>query len=549
MDDQAFEKYADQVMLDRYGVIAPLVSRKLTPEEYRAESDRIVGACHQFKSSGKEVRVPRRTLQRWVWWYLHGHRTERGVWISGGGDVALRPTRRSDCGVAKAVTLEIIAEAVRLRSEEPSRSTRAVLELLRSEFEARGETLPPLGEATLRRHLRAKGATRRDLKREGRAYPRYEHPYRNAVWQGDWTQGIPLPDPTDPKKSRLCHLHAFIDDHTRYIVHAEFYFRQNLPCLEDCFRKAILKGGIPERTYWDNGAVYQSRQIQRVAARLGTHVIFATPYAPEGKGKIERWFQTVQSAFYPEARRANLQSLDELNVFFWGWLEESYHQREHSQTKATPKALWEAGAAQIRMPEPATLVDLFLWEETRRVDKTGCVQLGGNRYAVSEHLVGKQVEVRFDPFELSRVRIHFKGAFLETAEPLQMVSQTFRKALPKRVEKPVPLESSEAYRRRLSAGYRREIEAVASRARQAGRIPDCLTRPELAALVCEMLGGRELTVMEAAMLADFFQRNAPLRTETTRTALLRAVEDKGTQRHLRFYLDAVRDARLEGGTR
>lgn len=283
MDDHVFERYADQVMLDRWGVIAPLVTRKLTPEEYRQECDRIVSCRHFFKSTGKEVQVPRRTLQRWLSRYLHGHRTEKGVWISGPGDAALRPGRRCDCGRAKVVTPEIVEEAVRLRAEEPSRTTRTVLDLLRSRYEARGETLPPLAEATLRRHLRARGATRRDMKREGRAYPRYEHPYRNAVWQGDWTQGIPLPDPTDPKKTRLCHLHAFLDDHSRYVVHAEFYFRQNLPCLEDCFRKAVLKGGIPERTYWDNGAVYQSRQIQRVAARLGTHVIFATPYAPEGK--------------------------------------------------------------------------------------------------------------------------------------------------------------------------------------------------------------------------------------------------------------------------
>jgi hypothetical protein len=43
----------------------------------------------------------------------------------------------------------------------------------------------------------------------------------------------------------MSHLHLFIDDCTRYVPHGEFYFRQNLPCLEDCFRKAVLKGGVP----------------------------------------------------------------------------------------------------------------------------------------------------------------------------------------------------------------------------------------------------------------------------------------------------------------
>lgn len=285
-----------------------------------------------------------------------------------------------------------------------------------------------------------------------------------------------------------------------------------------------------------------------MAARLGIQVVFATPYAPQGKGKCERWFQTCQAAFFPEARRANLQTLDELNAFFWGWLEEGYHDREHSELKATPRERWEAGAHRVRMPAPGSLVDLFLWEESRRVDKTGCVPLGGNRYAVGEYLVGKNVEVRFDPFDLARVRIHVNGAFVETAEPVSLTSHTFRKALPRRVEKPTPLESSEAYRRRLSASYRRAVDATVTRLRQGGRTPGCLSRSELAELLRQTLGGRQLTAAEDALLADFFGRNAPLLAEMTRSALLRAVEDKGLQRHLRFYLDAIRDTRLEGGS-
>jgi transposase InsO family protein len=52
----------------------------------------------------------------------------------------------------------------------------------------------------------------------------------------------------------------------------------------------LPQGGAQGRrsscTYWDNGAVYQARQVSLIAARLGIQVIFATPYAPEGKGKV-----------------------------------------------------------------------------------------------------------------------------------------------------------------------------------------------------------------------------------------------------------------------
>lgn len=547
MEDKIFDNWATTVALDRYGVISPLVNRLLTPSERNEELKRAATSRHFFKSNNRELTFSDRTIQRWVSWFQSGHSDEAGVRTSEPGLDALKPARRSDCGSVRMISDEVVELAIRLRSEEPSRSTPTLIELIRADYVARREEVPHIMEATLGRHLRRKNASRRALKKQGRAYPRYERLYRNAVWQGDWSQGIALPDPAEPSKMRMTHLHAFIDDHTRYVVHAEFYFRQNLPCLEDCFRKAIVKGGVPESTYWDNGKVYQARQLQLVAARLGTQVIYATPYAPEGKGKVERFFLTVQGAFYVEAKRANIRTLEELNQFFWGWLEANYHNREHGSLGATPRSRWEAGAERARMVDPASLVDLFLWEETRNVSKSGCIQLKGRDYPVEEHLVGRTVEVRFDPFDLSRVRIYLDGQFLQTTEPFKTEAHTHRKAEPRKPMALSPLASSESYRKKLSAGYQREIETTLSRARQGERKTDGLTRPELATLIYEALNGREFSVKEGAAISDFFHRNAPLRMSVTRVALARAVDDKGTQRHLRFYLDAIREARLEGG--
>ncbi len=546
MKDVSFERWAMTLALDRYGVIASLVNRTMTTTEYRQELGRVVSSVHKFKSSGQELRFSLRTVERWVRLYTTGRWNNQGVLFRGPGVDALMPARRSDCGSVRMISDEVVEMAVRFREEEVSRSTAVLIELILADFAMRGEEAPHIVEATLARHLRKRNATRRALKHQGRAYPRYERPYRNAVWQADWTQGIALPDPSAPGKMRMTHLHAFIDDHSRFVPHAEFYFNQNLPCLEDCFRKAVLKGGIPESTYWDNGKVYQSHQMQLVAARLGTQVIFATPYAPEGKGKAERFFLTVQAAFYAEAKRANIKTLEELNQFFWGWLEACYHDRKHASLDTTPRARWEAGADRMRAVDPASLVDLFLWEETRRVNKTGCIQLKGQDYPVEEHLVGRTVEVRFDPFDLSRVRIYLNGRFLHTAEPFKMEPHTNRKADPKKPVPPSPLVSAETYRKKLSAGYQREINATLSRARQGERTTDGLTRAELATLLYEGLGGRQFSVKEGAAIADFFSRNAPLRMSVSRTALGRAVDEKGTQRHLRFYLDAIREARLEG---
>ena len=351
-------------------------------------------------------------------------------------------------------------------------------------------------EATLASHLRARRATRKVLKLEGRVYPRYEHAHRNDCWQGDMTGGIWLPNPLDPKQTRQCFLHAFIDDHTRYVPHAEFYFRQTQTCLMDCFRKAVIASGTCSIAYWDNGPAYQSRQVSLMAARLGIQVVFATPYHPQGKGKVERFFGHLKTSFYPEARRANLQTLGELNDFFWGWLDR-YHDREHSELDATPRQRWEAEAESARWPEAGALAEAFLWEETRQVDRTGCVPLDGNDYPVPEHLVGQEVSLRFDPFDLSSVRVYHRGVYVDTVAPRTLTSHTFRKALPRQIEKPAPLESSQAFRDQVTRTWRNKHQALAEQSGPRDSGTDCLTAPEFAGLLGSWLTNRILTPDEA----------------------------------------------------
>lgn len=533
------QKYREEVGLCRFAAIAPLVSRKMSREEYLQEMERVVASEHQFPDGAR--RCSKRNLQRWVQWYNQGRR--HGDRVIAPGVETLQPLGgRCDSGTAKAIPKEAVDRAEQLRREQPRRSTNTLINLIVAEYRQRNEEPPVMKENTLSKQLCRRGASREAIRREGRSYPRYEHTHRNAVWQGDWSEGIRLPHPLDPKQTKLCHLHVFIDDHTRYVVHGEFYFRQNLPCLEDCFRKGVIKGGRPQRTYWDNGAVYQSRQIRRMAARLGTHIIFATPYHPEGKGKVERFFRTVQESFYREAERADIQSIGELNTFFWAWLEEYYHDRVHSELGETPRQRWEAGADQVEWVDAATLVDLFLWEEERVVNKAGCIELNGNDYPVAEHLVGNTVSVRFDPFDLSKVRIYHQGRFVESSSPLVLVAHTFRKAQPRRVEQ-VPLESSKAFREQLSAGYQAEIHACLAQQKSREDANTCLDRVQFAAAVSQAMGEHHFTVGEAAQVADFFLRYAPLLRSLVETALRTAVEDKGCDRHVRFYLDAVRQAR------
>ena len=524
MDDT---QRSQEAALARFAVIAPLVSRTLSPAQAAAIRQAILGAEHVFPQE-RPRRITERTLRRWVAAYKKA--------LPGGTIAALNalyPQPRSDRGVPRVFDPQVIEDAIALRKELATRSTEALLAHLED---------APKGP-TLAYHLRKRGATRALLKAQSRAYPRYEAPGPNVTWQSDVKDGFFLPDPTDPTKFKEAHLMGFLDDHSRLIAHGEWYFKEALPCLLDCLKKAVLKHGISSKLYWDNGPIYKSRQVSLIAARLGCQIIFSTPYAPEGKGKIERFWRTTADAFMNEAAHAGFQTLDELNQAFWAWVEQ-YNQKIHSSTKMAPKIRWEADAEAVRYPHPADVHDLFLWEDRRVVKKTGTLSLAGNEYQVSESLIGQRVEVRYDPLDLATVKVFRGGDFVEVAVPYRLVAHTHRKATPRpKDEKYLPLPSSKRLLQMSIARRAQSVDTEIAQVTGSGEREGRLTLPGWNALVAEMLG-REVAEAERAELATFFKRYAPLPAPAVGETLRTIVERKGADRHLSYYLGEIAQCRM-----
>jgi putative transposase len=89
-------------------------------------------------------------------------------------------------------------------------------------------------------------------------------------------------------------------------------------------------------------------------------------------------------------------------------VETVYHRRAHSETGATPLERFEAGGP-FPLPTPAQLHEAFLWSEKRTVTKTATVSLHANTFEVDAALVGRKVELVFDPFDLATVEVRFEG--------------------------------------------------------------------------------------------------------------------------------------------
>jgi transposase InsO family protein len=237
----------------------------------------------------------------------------------------------------------------------------------------------------------------------GVAARRFVRTDRNDMWQAD----IKYAYMKINGKVIQGYFVGFIDDATRYIVHGEFYDNSDQTIVEDCFRKAILKSGLPQRVFFDNGKQFRNKWMERACAILGIKLIFTAPYSPESKGKIERFNRTLESFLY-EAMLKQVGSLSDYNNLFNVWLEECYHNKEHSGINQAPGIAYRSSKTPLRFLLAETVTKAFLHMEQRKVDKSGCISFKGKKYEVGIIYIGKVVDVIYDPADVTVITVEDK---------------------------------------------------------------------------------------------------------------------------------------------
>lgn len=398
------EARSQEIALFRYGLISALLFDALPSGAVEKALKEIAAKTYRIPYSSR-TKVGISTLRRYLKLYQQG------------GFDALRPNARADRRTPRAFPAAVLQKAIALREEQPARTTPMIVQLLKRDPEFKD--ILNLNAHTLTTHLRQHGKTRRLLAEKPRSYKRFEREHPNSLWQGDAMVGPWLPDPNAPGKKRRAHLFCFLDDHSRLVPYAEFFFDEALPRLERVLKVGILRRGLPKALYVDNGKVYAAHQLEAACASLGIRKLHTAPYMPESKGKIERYFSTVRLQFMPEVEASEIATLTDLNESFWAWLELIYHQAKHSETGQTPLDRFQAGLAEVRSADAETLRKAFLWRETRKVRRDGRIELQGNTYQVPAHLAGRKIELRFDPFDLANLEIWLDGNHLGKATVTQ----------------------------------------------------------------------------------------------------------------------------------
>ena len=84
-------------------------------------------------------------------------------------------------------------------------------------------------------------------------------------------------------------------------------------------------------------------------------------------------------------------------------------------------------------PSPAALREAFLWSANRTVTKTATVSLHNNIYQVDAVLVGRKVELVFDPFDMTDVEVRHHARSYGLAVAFRIGRHSHPKARPEHV--------------------------------------------------------------------------------------------------------------------
>jgi transposase InsO family protein len=414
MENKEVTDWRESIALSRFQIIQPLLDQTLDKAK-RIQIRRKIAEDND---------ISEKTVKRW----------EDAFFQSGFS--GLKPAEKTGGQSSKLPDNfpELLQEAIQLKREVTTRSVNQIIFILEGESKAEPGVLK---RSTLQRHLFNAGLCERQLKmyrqdEQSSMTKRFCKPHRMMLTQADIKYGVGILITMDGEKKTV-YLSSLIDDHSRYILWSEWYESQDEYCVEDVFRKAILKHGRFDKAYTDNGSQYLSRQLKTSCAMLGISLKRARPKSGKSKGKIEKFHQVVDS-FIEEVKLKKLMEITELNRYWQIFLDEYYHKKPHDGIREyykskgitlpekgiTPEQEWNRDTRALVFLDSKTVGEAFLHHEKRYVDKGGLISYNGRKYEAGAHLIGEQVVIAFDPKDDRTITVYPKNSASFTARPVQI---------------------------------------------------------------------------------------------------------------------------------
>jgi len=400
MDDEM----RSQIALFKFSLIAPLCNNTFDAPSQAAFYRQMAEKAYVLPD-GTSKRFTASTIKHWFLKYR-----------SQGID-ALYPKGRNDIGNSRVISEDAAQRIIEIKQQFPHITGTLVYQKLIEEgiVKASEVSLPTVLRFIKNNHLKA-----RELEPEDRRA--FELEYANDCWQADSSVGPVIK--VNGKKMQTW-LISYLDDASRIVTHAEFFFNDNSVNMQLVLKKAIQKHGLPSRLYVDNGSSYRNSQLSLICASLGITLIHTPVYSPKSKGKIERLFRTLKDTWINGVDWNSFPDLESLNREFITFVNEDYNNRLHSVIEARPKERWLQDAKRIKYLPPDMLDDCFLHREVRTVAGDATIPICKVVFEVPAQYIKQKINVRFNPGDLSQAYIfneHNKLA--HTIYPLRRVDNS-----------------------------------------------------------------------------------------------------------------------------
>ena len=367
-----------QIALMRYSAIAPLITG--------AQDDFPSLSAYFRDASARGIKAPDGsvrhyspgTLEKWY----HSYKKN--------GFDALVPVCRSDSGISRKIDDDLKEQIAYLKHTYPRISAAAIFKQLQDNGSIRSGQL---SESTVCRFinqmsLQEKLTSNQDMRR-------YERPHINEVWCGDSSVGPYLKTP-DGKKHRV-YVIALIDDASRFILAADVFFNDTFVNLMSVMKSAVSKYGKPKVFNFDNGSAYKNRQMELLAARIGSVINYCRPYTPTQKAKIERWFRTLKDQWMASLDMRDFHSLEELRGSLLTYIN-TYNQRPHSALKGiSPQERFFQEPELILRLSDELIENSFLLEIERRVSADSVIVIDQVEYEVDYRFAKQRITLRYTP--------------------------------------------------------------------------------------------------------------------------------------------------------
>lgn len=380
MNDETRQKIA----LFRYGILAPIISG--TYEEDKTIKEFFSDAAKKVYTNprGEDTKVTAYTLERWYYKYKNG------------GFDALIPQRRCDTGKPRKIDDDIKEQIIYLKKEYPRIPATLIHQKLISNGTInKGDvSLSTVNRFINQLNIQNKFTNNKDMRR-------YERAHINEVWCGDSSVG---PYIKIAGKKRRTYIIALIDDASRYVIGAGIFFNDNFINLMSVLKTAVTRFGKPKILNFDNGATYKNKQMELLAARIGTTISYCTPYMPIGKAKIERWFRTLKMHWMSQLNINDYNSLNEFEKSLITYVT-SYNQKVHSSLNGlSPCDRFFNESYLIKRISEEQIDKSFLLEYERRVSADNVVMIDETEYEVDYRYSRQKVTLRYSP-DLSKIYV------------------------------------------------------------------------------------------------------------------------------------------------